>query len=298
MGAPLRAPAALVCEHNAMLIAWKYRERGTAYQRLNPRVRLIVILALTFAIIQVWDLRVLLAFLAFAVLQYAVSRLKFSETRVTWTFMGVFVTLIVLLTFLTGRGGLNVFQDTNILWEGRLGPLPVVMSSERIAFGLAQAVRLVTMALLVVVFPYTIHPARYGVVFKGLGMNDKLAVATDLAFRFVPSLGNDFSTTMDAQKARGYELERAGGLIKALRNMAPLIVPVTIGAIMRGEELVDAMDLRAFGTGPRTWSVVLQMRAIDWAFLVAGVGVLLVITVLNFFTPTFGGLWVPPFLYP
>lgn len=281
-----------------MLIAWKYKERGTAYQRLNPRVRLVVILALTFAIIQVWDLRVLLGFLAFSVLQYAVSRLTFGETRVTWTFMGIFVTFIVLLTFLTGRGGLNVFSDTTLLWQGRLGPLPVVISSERIAFGLAQAVRLISMALLVVVFPYTIHPARYGVVFKGLGMSDKLAVATDLAFRFVPSLGNDFSTTMDAQKARGYELERAGGVVKALRNMAPLLVPVTIGAIMRGEELVDAMDLRAFGTGPRSWSVVLQMRPIDWALLVAGVSVLVAITLLNFLTPTFGALWVPPLLYP
>jgi energy-coupling factor transport system permease protein len=281
-----------------MLIAWRYKERGTAYQALNPRVRLIVILALTFAIIQVWDLRVLLAFLAFAALQYAVSRLTFAETRTTWTFMAIFVTFIVLLTFLTGRGGLNVFTDQTILWEGRLGPLPVVISSERIAFGLSQAVRLATMALLVVVFPYTIHPARYGVVFRGMGMSDKLSVATDLAFRFVPSLGNDFSTTMDAQKARGYELERAGGVFKALRNLAPLLVPVTIGAIMRGEELVDAMDLRAFGTGPRTWSVVLQMRPIDWAFLVAGVGVLIVITLLNLYAPDFGALWVPPFLYP
>ncbi|GAB4424407.1 MAG: hypothetical protein OHK0015_03120 [Chloroflexi bacterium OHK40] len=281
-----------------MLIAWRYKERGTAYQRLNPRARLLVILALLFAIIQVWDLRVLLAFFGYAALQYAAARLTWNETRVGWTFLSIFITFIVLLTFFTGRGGLNVFSDTTILWQGTIGPFPFTLSSERIAYGLAQALRLVTMALLVMVFPYTIHPARYGVVFKGLGMSDKLAVATDLAFRFVPSLANDFSTTMDAQKARGYELERAGGVVKALRNLAPLIVPVTIGAIMRGEELVDAMDLRAFGTGPRTWSVVLVMRPVDWAFLVAGIGVFVVISLLNLFVPTFGALWVPPFLMP
>lgn len=281
-----------------MLVAWRYKERGTAYQALNPRVRLVVILALLFAIIQVWDLRVLLAFLAYAVAQYLATRLTWRETKVTWTVMGVLVTFVVLLTFLTGRGGLNVFEDTTILWQGSLGPFPIVISSERIAYGMAQAVRLAAMALLVVVFPYTIHPARYGVVFRGLGMGDKLSVATDLAFRFVPTLSNDFGTTMDAQKARGYELERAGGLIKSLRNLAPLIVPVTIGAIMRGEELVDAMDLRAFGSGPRTWSVQLTMRPLDRAFLVAGVGVLAAISALNLLFPAFGGLWVPPFLLP
>src|SRR6185503_9315941 len=120
----------------------------------------------------------------------------------------------------------------------------LTISSERLAFAISQFVRLVSMVLLVSVFPYTIHPARYGVTFKGLGMSDKFAVATDLAFRFVPSLTQDFATTMDAQKARGYELERAGGLIRALRNLAPLLVPVTIGAILKGEELIDAMDLR------------------------------------------------------
>jgi energy-coupling factor transport system permease protein len=129
-----------------------------------------------------------------------------------------------------------------------------------------------------------------------MGASDQVAVATDLAFRFVPSLGNDFATTMDAQKARGYELERAGGLVRALRNLAPLIVPVTIGAILRGEELIDAMELRAFGTGPRTWSVQLTMAPVDYALLALGIGALALVTLLNLFVPSFGALWVPELL--
>jgi energy-coupling factor transport system permease protein len=279
-----------------MLVAWRYRERGTFYQRLNPRIRLVFILAMLFAIIQVWDLRILLGFLAVALIQYAAAGLSWRETRRVWTILSIFITFITLLTFLTGRGGFNVFVDTTILWQGSLGPLPLVISAERIAFGVAQFTRLFATALLVVVFPYTIHPARYGIVFKGLGMSDKIAVATDLAFRFVPSLGNDFNTTMEAQRARGYELERAGGLIKALRNLAPLIVPVTIGAIMRGEDLIDAMDLRAFGTGPRTWLHTLPMFIWDWMLLILGVGTFIIISLLNLFVPAFGQLWVPPWL--
>lgn len=276
-----------------MLIAWKYKERNTLYQRLNPRVRLLLIFALSLAVIQVWDLRLLLGFLAVAAFQYAAARLTWRETRVSWLVLGTFISFITLLTFLTGRGGLNIFEDTRIIWQGQswLGWLTV--SVERIAFAAAQFVRLLTLALLAIVFPYTIHPARYGVIFKGLGANDQVAVATDLAFRFVPSLGNDFATTMDAQKARGYELERAGGLITALRNLAPLIVPVTIGAVLRGEELIDAMELRAFGSGRRTWTVQLPMAWIDYGLLIFGVGTLLVVTLLNLFVPAFGALWAP-----
>jgi len=50
-----------------MLIAWRYRERDTLIQRLDPRARIIMMLALLFSIIQFWDLRVILVFLAFAV---------------------------------------------------------------------------------------------------------------------------------------------------------------------------------------------------------------------------------------
>ena len=276
-----------------MLVAWKYKERGTWYQQLNPRVRLVVIIALMLAVIQVWDLRVLLGFLAVAAVQYVAARLSWRETRRIWLVLGAFISFITLLTFLTGRGGLNVFEDTTVLWQGQGGLGWLRISVERIAFAAAQFVRLLTMALLAVVFPYTIHPARYGVIFKGLGANDQVAVATDLAFRFVPSLGNDFATTMDAQKARGYELERAGGVVRALRNLAPLIVPVTIGAILRGEELIDAMELRAFGTGQRTWLIQLPMAWADYLVLVLGVGALVVVTLLNLFVPSFGALWTP-----
>ena len=276
-----------------MLVAWKYKERGTWYQQLNSRVRLVVILALMLAVIQIWDLRVLLGFFVLASLQYLAAGLTWRETWRIWLVLGSFISFITLLTFLTGRGGLNVFEDTTLLWQGQgwLGWLTV--SIERLTFAVSQFVRLLTTALLAVVFPYTIHPARYGVIFKGLGASDQVAVATDLAFRFVPSLGNDLATTMDAQKARGYELERAGGLVRALRNLSPLLVPVTIGAILRGEELIDAMELRAFGTGRRTWFIQLPMVWVDYLVLLLGVGTLVVVTLLNLFVPSFGVLWTP-----
>lgn len=276
-----------------MLVAWKYKERGTWYQQLNPRVRLVVILALMLAVIQIWDLRLLLGFFALASLHYLAAGLTWRETWRIWLVLGSFISFITLLTFLTGRGGLNVFEDTTLLWQGQgwLGWLTV--SVERLTFATSQFVRLLTTALLAVVFPYTIHPARYGVIFKGLGASDQVAVATDLAFRFVPSLGHDLATTMDAQKARGYELERAGGLVRALRNLAPLLVPVTIGAILRGEELIDAMELRAFGTGRRTWFIQLPMAWIDYLVLLFGVGALVAVTLLNLFVPSFGLLWTP-----
>ncbi len=57
------------------------------------------------------------------------------------------------------------------------------------------------------------------------------------------------NTTLDAQKARGFEVEKVeGGVIAQIRKTAPLVVPVTMNAILSGEDITNAMDLRCFGT--------------------------------------------------
>lgn len=281
-----------------MLVSWRYKERDTAYQRLDPRTRIVFafVLSLILTIMQIWDLRLILPFTAVAIVQFASARLTLRETRFFWTIMLVVSGSLTILTLLTGQGGWGVFGDVHVLWVGPWG-WPVI-SSERLAFALSQFVRIATIVLLFGPLPFTIHPARYGATFRQLGVGDKFAFATDLAFRFVPNLAQDFATTMDAQKARGYELERAGGVLRALRNIAPLLVPVTIGTILKGEDVIDAMDLRAFGTGPRTWYHRLRYRAADYVLLALCIGMFLAFLALNIVVPSFGNLWVPVFLLP
>ncbi|MGE5140102.1 MAG: hypothetical protein ACM3JD_11615, partial [Rudaea sp.] len=95
--------------------------------------------------------------------------------------------------------------------------------------------------------------------------------------------------------ARGYELERIGGGVgQQIRNLAPLIVPVTLRAILSGEEVVDAMDLRAFGSGKRTWYHMLRYSSLDKALIVVSMLVLLASVVIAHLG--YGSLWVPDFL--
>jgi energy-coupling factor transport system permease protein len=71
-------------------------------------------------------------------------------------------------------------------------------------------------------------------------------------------------------------------------------VPLTINAIVNAEDTIDAMDLRAFGTGPRTWLRELIYDHLDKLVLLASVTILVLITALNFAGLT--KLWTPPFL--
>ena len=118
----------------------------------------------------------------------------------------------------------------------------------------------------------------------------------DLAFRFIPTMGRDFAITVDAQRARGYEMESlSGGIVSRLRRLAPLIVPVTMQAILTGEEVIDAMDLRAFGVRPRTWLRELHYERRDYVFIGLGVAILVSSIILRWLG--YGTFWVPGWIY-
>ncbi len=282
-----------------MLGTWKHRERNTIIQRLDPRARLIFMLCMLFSIIQCWDLRGMVLFLAVSLGQIVLARLTFRETRRAWILVGWLITFLTMLAFVTGRGGTGVYTEEHVLFYLPSFTLPILgreinfpVTAERIMLGLSQMTRMLAISGLAIIIPYTVNPKLYGVTFRGLGMPDKFAYASDLAFRFVPTLGRDFSITLDAQKARGYELERLqGSIVSQIRKLAPLIVPVTIGSIVGGEEIADAMDLRAFGVAPRTWLHRLTYQRRDKILIAVSVGVFLLSTAFSILG--WGKFWVP-----
>ena len=246
-----------------------------------------------------WDFRFLLIFALIALFFVLTSRIPWHEMRRAWIFIGFFITFYTVLTFLTGRGGMEVYSEEKVIatWTAPFsifGWQPSIeITVQRIFFAISQFLRLFSISAMTVLIPYSINPAEYGIAFRGLGMPDKFAYAMDLTMRFVPSYGRDFQMTLDAQRARGYELEKlSGGLVEQVRKMAPLIVPVTIHAIIGSEDIIDAMDLRAFGIGPRTWLEQLHYRWRDHVLRILAILILLTSIGLAIFG--IGDFYIPP----
>jgi len=81
---------------------------------------------------------------------------------------------------------------------------------------------------------------------------------------------------MDAQKARGLELEK-GNFMKRIRNYIPVLIPLIVSAIRRSLELAEAMESRAWGaTKKRTNLYGLTLRRGDFVLLGITVAILVV----------------------
>jgi energy-coupling factor transport system permease protein len=282
-----------------MLVAWRYRKRENSFiQSFDPRAWVIFYACFMFSTLSFWDVRFLLPFFGIALFTLFTSGVKWHEVRRAFLFIIGFVFFFAVLTFLTGRGGTEVYKQEHLIREFRasfsiLGWTPVLkVTVERAFFAVSQLVRVSSIAVMTILIPYSLNPALYGITFKGLGLPDKFAYAMDLTMRFIPTFGRDFQLTMDAQRARGYELEKiSGGLIAQVRKLAPIFVPVVIHAIIGSEDIIDAMDLRAFGVGPRTWLDVLTYQMRDRFLIAFGVMILIASIVLGFMG--FGAFWVP-----
>ncbi len=281
-----------------MLSTWDYQPRNTLIEKLDPRARLIAYLCFLISVLLLWDVRILLIFAALAMGVTVMSRAPWKALRRAWVLIGPFIILYAGLAMLTGRIGVGPSAGDRILFSAQadttiLGWRPALsISLEQVFYGLSQGTRIFSIASLTILIPFTFDPALYGITFRKLGLPDKLAFIMDLTMRFAPCLKRDFALTLVAQRARGYELDsRRGSLTQRMRRVAPLLVPVVIHSIVSGEEVTDAMDLRAFGAGPRTWLRELAYAPRDY-IVIAGSAALLAASALAS-AAGFGQIWTP-----
>ncbi len=79
--------------------------------------------------------------------------------------------------------------------------------------------------------------------------------------------------------------------------MVPILTPLTMNAISGAEDTIDAMDLRGFGTGRRTWLRELRFNRVDRMIIAGFAAVAVGATLANLLLGT-GAIWVPPVMIP
>jgi energy-coupling factor transport system permease protein len=103
----------------------------------------------------------------------------------------------------------------------------------------------------------------------------EVAMMMTIALRFIPTLGEEAQKISRAQAARGAELT-GGGLLARVRALVPLLVPLTVGAFRRADELAEAMESRGYRGGlGRVRYRELRFRARDALALVLTILVVL-----------------------
>jgi energy-coupling factor transport system permease protein len=236
----------------------KFRKVTSPIHNLDPRMKFVYVCAIFVVAILFSELLPLVILFLIQipfVLLASVEREWFRSMR-----GAAFLATIIFLTNI----GAAFFRD------GYVFTAPSVESA------VAMTLRFMVLVESFSVFFLTTSPDHLGLALEQTRVPYEFVFAFTTAVRFVPVLAEEAQTIMDAQKARGLELER-GNFLKRIRNYIPILIPLIIGAIRRSLELAEAMESRAWGaTKKRTNLYVLKMHRGDVVLIAITFGILVI----------------------
>ena len=134
----------------------------------------------------------------------------------------------------------------------------IVITTGGLYRALFMALRIFLLILVSSVLTYTTTPNDLTDAIESLLMPLKfiglknavhtLAMMMTIALRFIPTLIEEAEKIMNAQKARGADLE-SGGLIQRVKALIPILIPLLISSVRRASELAEAMECRCYNGG-------------------------------------------------
>ncbi len=238
----------------------QYYPADTLIHRLDPRTKMIILVALLVTIF------VVDTFYAFAVIAIFLAAVTLaSHVGVKTVLRGVRPLLfIIIFTFV-----LNVlfYTGDNILFEWGI----IKISVEGIEKAVFIAIRLLLLVIATSLLTLTTSPMQitdgmesmFGPLKKIRVPVHEMAMMMSIAMRFIPTLIDETDRIMKAQTARGAEFD-SGNIFKKAKGLIPLLVPLFVGAFKRADELALAMESRCYRGGEgRTRMKVLVMQKID-----------------------------------
>lgn len=146
------------------------------------------------------------------------------------------------------------------------------VTREGIFYGILISLRLVLIIVLSSLLTFTTSPLQLTDAtekllspLKKIGVpSHELAMMMTIAIRFVPTLLEETDKIIKAQKSRGLDFE-SGGLVKRLRSMVPILVPLFLSSFRRADDLAMAMEARCYRGGEgRTHMKQLRLTNLDF----------------------------------
>jgi len=115
----------------------------------------------------------------------------------------------------------------------------------------------------------------------------ELSMMMTIALRFIPTLIEETDKIMSAQRARGGDFD-SGNIVRRVRALLPLLIPLILSAFRRAGELATAMECRCYqGDVGRTRLRVLRWQWIDAAVILLCLAMLAFVIIMPLFMPPF-----------
>lgn len=222
----------------------QYYKVDSLIHSLDPRVKLVGVLVYVVTLFFQKSIPTYLMSLLFLVAVIHISKVPFS-----YIVRGLKAIVIILL-FSVGINMLFISGEVLV----RIGAITITKEGIISALYLGSRLIMLVIGTSLLTFTTTANALTDG-LDKSLGFLNKIKIPVheismmmSIALRFIPILTEELDKIMKAQTARGINFE-TGGMIKKVKNMVPIIVPLFVAAVRRASDLALAMESRCYHGG-------------------------------------------------
>lgn len=225
----------------------QYFATNSIIHRLDPRIKLLLSLTLIIGVFFI-DSYLMMAISIFVCFAFMIT--SKIQIKMYLKMLKAILPIIIITSFL------NIFYNSE-------GKTIFSYGIINITTGGIQKVVLISFRIcLLIIFSsmltYTTSPTELTdaierllspLKFIGLGETVHiLAMMTSIALRFIPILIEEVDKITSAQKARGADIE-SGNLLKRIKALIPILIPLLISATRRAYDLAEAMECRCYHGG-------------------------------------------------
>jgi energy-coupling factor transport system permease protein len=244
----------------------QYFPTHSILHRLDPRVKILGLGGLVIALVAIQSAFGVLAGLAIALALVALARvnLRFALRGLEPALPILLFLAALQLVFAWGAPSSNCIS----LWSYWIFNV-TTCSVQAVVILLVRLVALVLVTSMLT-FTSTLSELARGVEWllrplQRVGVPaDELAMVFTIALRFVPTLALEMEKLLKAQAARGANIRGGSNPIARTRQLLPVLVPLFVNTLRRGEELAAAMEARGYAGGAgRTHYVRLNLQRGD-----------------------------------
>lgn len=256
---------------NLKLKFFSYNLVDTPIHRLSGLTKLICFLLLSFAVMYSYDIRVILCMLVFSTLLMRVAQIRYSQVRVMFIYVLIFVlTNAVLSFFFSPEYGISIYGTKHEF--GHL--FGVSLTYEQLFYQVTKLFKYISVVPLGMIFLMTTNPSEFASSLNGIGVSYKAAYAFALTLRYFPDIQRDYHDIYLSQQARGLELSQKAKFMDRFKNALLIVIPLIFSTLDRVEVISNAMDLRGFSKSKtRTWYTWRKLNGED--FLALGLSALI-----------------------
>jgi len=211
-----------------------YVRKDSPVHRLHPATKIVIFITTSlfiFGLSEIYQaLIVLIGTIIFFLLAKLPKRVLKLIANVAILF-GVMITVSFLITYRAG---------TPVYWIGGFA-----ITDKAIYLVILLNIRMLSLEFLGLVFFTTTHYKDIILGLRKLHVPYLICLTIALFFRFIPTVSLDLATITDAQRSRGFALERASAF-QRMKRIIVLMVPLLITSFRRIEITGRALEARAF----------------------------------------------------